>query len=131
MLYSSGPCASNYDVVGPEAEREEEKGDVNGMAVQGPRGDGDHDGPQHRVDGQGGHDQQPVHPVDCCELVHQGLQLARGHLGQEFQNGRCLLNRNVLCNKTSFITQKPFYQGKLPQIKKNLFKSSLHRTSSK
>ena len=76
----SRPSASNYDVVGPEAEREKEEGDIDGVTVEDPRLLRHDDGPEHGVNGQGGHDQQTVHAVDCCELVHQGLQLASRHL---------------------------------------------------
>ena len=79
------PGASNNDVVGPEAEGEEKECDVNGMAVKGPRLKRHHEGSQHGVHSENGDDQQPVHPVHCCELVHQGLQLARGHLGQDLE----------------------------------------------
>ena len=84
-LFLIEPGASNYDVIGPEAEGEEKECDVNGMAVEGPRLNGHHEGPQHGVDSEGGDDEQPVHPVHCGELVHQGLQLARAHLAQDLE----------------------------------------------
>ena len=52
------------------------------MAVDGPGRDGDDGGAEHGVHGQGGDNHKPVHPVYCGELVHQGLQLARRHLGE-------------------------------------------------
>ena len=48
MFLGQEPGAGNDDVVGPEAEGEEVEGDVYGMAVEVPRGDGHQDRSKHR-----------------------------------------------------------------------------------
>ena len=57
------PGAGNDDVVRPEAKGEEVEGDVYGMAVEVPRGDGHQDRAQHWVRSQRGDDQQSVQPL--------------------------------------------------------------------
>ena len=60
VLLGQEPGAGNDDVVRPEAKGEEVEGDVYGMAVEVPRGDGHQDRAQHRVRSQRGDDQQSV-----------------------------------------------------------------------
>ena len=63
MGQEPGALAGNDDVVRPEAKGEEVEGDVYGMAVEVPRGDGHQDRAQHRVRSQRGDDQQSVQPL--------------------------------------------------------------------
>ena len=69
MFSGKKPCAGNDDVVGPEAKREEVEGDVYGMAVEVPRGDGHQDRAQHRVHSQRGDDQQSVQPLSLLVII--------------------------------------------------------------
>ena len=63
------PGAGNDDVVRPEAKGEEVEGDVYGMAVEVPRGDGHQDRAQHRVRSQRGDDQQSVQPFGLLVII--------------------------------------------------------------
>ena len=63
MGQEPGALAGNDDVVRPEAKGEEVEGDVDGMAVEVPRGDGHQDRAQHWVRSQRGDDQQSVQPL--------------------------------------------------------------------
>ena len=70
-----GALAGNDDVVRPEAKGEEVEGDVYGMAVEVPRGDGHQDRAQHRVRSQRGDDQQSVQPLGKVskKRIYSGL----------------------------------------------------------
>ena len=69
MGQEPGALAGNDDVVRPEAKGEEVEGDVYGMAVEVPRGDGHQDRAQHRVHSQRGDDQQPVQPFSLLVII--------------------------------------------------------------
>ena len=69
MFLGQEPCAGNDDVVGPEAEGEEVEGDVYGMAVKVPRGNGHQDWSKHWVHSQRGDDQQPVQPFSPLFII--------------------------------------------------------------
>ena len=69
MGQEPGALAGNDDVVRPEAKGEEVEGDVYGMAVEVPRGDGHQDRAQHRVHSQRGDDQQPVQPCSLLVII--------------------------------------------------------------
>ena len=69
MGQEPGALAGNDDVVRPEAKGEEVEGDVYGMAVEVPRGDGHQDRAQHRVHSQRGDDQQSVQPLSLLVII--------------------------------------------------------------
>ena len=69
MFLGQEPGAGNDDVVGPEAEGEEVEGDVYGMAVEVPRGDGHQHRAQHWVHSQRGDDQQSVQPFGLLVII--------------------------------------------------------------
>ena len=75
MGQEPGALAGNDDVVRPEAKGEEVEGDVYGMAVEVPRGDGHQDRAQHRVRSQRGDDQQSVQPLGKVskKRIYSGL----------------------------------------------------------
>ena len=75
MGQEPGALAGNDDVVRPEAKGEEVEGDVYGMAVEVPRGDGHQDRAQHWVRSQRGDDQQSVQPLGKVskKRIYSGL----------------------------------------------------------